>query len=102
MEKLNNFRNVLLLFTTVVTVASTVVGGVIWIDSRYAHAEELQTLEERVELNELKDQLRNALDELHFWRQQARKYPDDEEVQDEVDTAKELVDEIKEKIKSKD
>jgi len=92
-------KGYLTLFTAIVAVAGTVFGGITWVDSRYAKAAQVDALEKRVSLNELKAQLRAAQEELIFWRQQARKYPDDVDVKDSLKDAEEAVEEIKAKIK---
>ena len=95
---MDKFKGYLSLFTAVVAVLGTVFGGLTWVDSRYAKASEVKELEKRVSLNELKAQLRAAQEELNFWRQQARKYPDDLDVKDSLKEAEETVKELKKKI----
>lgn len=86
------------LVLSLIALSSSAVGGVMWVDGRYAKASAVEELEERVTLAELKDQLRTATEEYFFLRQQARKYPDDQEIQDELEDAKELVDSLKKQI----
>lgn len=92
-----NMKLVLLGFAFV----STIGGGMLALDGRYAKAGEHITLENRVSLNELQDQLRAAFDEYYFQKKQLRKYPDDEELIEKVAEAKQHVDDLKETIKKK-
>lgn len=95
---MDKVKGYLTLFTAAAAVAGTVFGGITWVDSRYAKAAQVDALEKRVSLNELKAQLRAAQEELIFWRQQARKYPDDIDVKDSLKEAEETVQELKKKI----
>lgn len=92
-----NMKMVLLTFAFV----STVGGGLLALDGRYAKAEEHQALEKRVTLSELLDQLRAALDEYYFQKKQLRKHPEDEELMEKVIEAKTHVDDLREAIKKK-
>jgi hypothetical protein len=92
-------RSNILLITAAIGLTGSAAGGLAWVDSRYAKADDVTELENRVELNELKDQLRTALEEYHWLRQQARKYPDDQDILDERDEAKDVVDDLKNRIK---
>jgi len=80
---------------------STASGGVFWVDGRYAKADEQVELEKRVSIQELNQQLRVAVDEYYFLKQQLRKYPDDADLKEKVDEAKAFVDGIKQQIKDK-
>ena len=92
-----NMKTVLLTFAFV----STIGGGMIALDGRYAKAEDHSALESRVSLNELQDQLRSALDEYYFQKKQLRKHSGDEELMEKVAEAKQHVDDLKELIKKK-
>ena len=59
----------------------------------------VEALSKRVTLSELKAMLRDAQKELLFWKQQKRKYPNDPDIQEEYDAAKDRVNELKEEIK---
>lgn len=85
-----------------------VISGFLFLDSRsHKIATEtvapvvlkLSALDKRMTLNELKDLLRQAQEELLFWKKQQRKYPNDEDVKEELKKAEEHVKEIKERIK---
>jgi hypothetical protein len=80
---------------------STVGGGMITLDGRYAKAEDHKALEVRVSIGELKSQLRAALDEYYFLKKQLRAHPEDEDLKEKVAEAKEHVDDLKEAIKKK-
>lgn len=62
-------------------------------------SQKVEKLEDRLTLNELKDLLKDALDEMYYWRKQARKYPDDIEIADKLEDAEENVKDLKERIK---
>ena len=98
-EFLSNTRNVILAITTILGFIGTLAGGVFWVDDRYAKAADVAEIEQRLTLAELKDQLRLAQEEYHFLKSQSRKYPDDEDLKDELADAKEVVDDLKDKIK---
>lgn len=95
----NSIKSILLVLTTLFAVVGTIVGGYGFLDSKFAHAEEVEKLEKRVTLAELKTSLRTALEEMYFLRDQSRKYPDDEEIKERLKEASSLVDDIKEQIK---
>lgn len=98
-EFLSSTRNMILAITTILGFIGTLAGGVFWVDDRYAKASEVEQLEERLTLAELKDQLRLALEEYHFLKSQSRKYPDDEDIKEELAEAKETVKDLKDQIK---
>jgi hypothetical protein len=92
-----HMKMILLVFAFV----STVGGGILTIDSRYAKADDHKALEVRVSISELKAQLRSALDEYYFLKKQLRKNPDDVDLKEKVAEAKEHVDDLKATIKAK-
>lgn len=73
------------------TTAETVVAPV---------TKKLSNLERRLTKNELNDLLKEALEELYYWRGMSRKYPDDQEVKDKLREAEENVEDIKERIQN--
>lgn len=96
------------LIASIFSLIGVVIGGFLFLDTRtHTIANSVVTpvkvqvfaLDKRVKLNELKELLREAQEELLFWKRQLRKYPDDEEVKQEYDEAKERVNELKERIK---
>lgn len=85
-----------------------VVSGFLFVDNRSKTIAEttvepvkasLNALDKRLTLNELRDLLRKAQEELLFWKQQKRKYPNDPDIDEELRKAQEQVDEIKERIR---
>lgn len=86
-------------FLVVMSALSTAGGSILWIDGRYAKAAEVVQMERRLDITELKQQLRVATDEYYFLRGQLRKYPEDLELKEKVDEAKEQVDQIRSRIK---
>lgn len=98
-ELLSTIRNNIVAITAILGFLGTIGGGITWIDNRYAYADQVRELEGRITLAELKDQLRRAQEEYYFLKKQSRKYPDDQEIKDELVEAKEAVDNLKEKIK---
>lgn len=63
-------------------------------------ADRVTTLEERLTLNELNDLLRRALENLYFYRDQVRKYPGDQDLQDRLFEARKEVEDLKGRIKN--
>jgi hypothetical protein len=96
---METLRSYIAMFTISAGALGTAYAGVNWVDSRYAKAEQVVSLDKKLMLVELRQQLRTALEEYYFLRQQARKYPQDLDIQRELEDAKEAVDLIKEKIK---
>lgn len=98
MELVTNFRNVALLVTALAGAAGTVYGVQSFFDDRYASKEEVQEVKKRLTLQELKNLLKEALEEMYFWRQQSRKYPEDEEIKKRLKESEEHVADIKKQI----
>lgn len=98
-EALSDTRNMILAITSILGFIGTISAGIFWVDDRYAKADVVEQLEERLTLSELNDQLRAAQEELFFLRSQARKYPDDLDIADQLEEAKEAVKTLKERIK---
>lgn len=92
-------KSVLVVVTTVIALFGSVFAGYIHLDTKYALAADVETIEKRLDLSELKDSLRLALDELHFLKSQIRKYPDDEEIAEELKDSKAEVKDLKAQIK---
>ena len=63
-----------------VLVISSLAGGFLYLDERFALAADVVKLEQRVSLNELSALYKTALENLYFYRSQNRKYPDDEDL----------------------
>lgn len=96
---LNETKTIATAVAAVIGLAGTVVGGVMYVDDRYAKAEELVEVKNDVSLIELKDQLRVAQEELFFLKRQARKYPEDEAILEELADITAVVKDLKEAIK---
>jgi hypothetical protein len=99
-EKLNDVRNILVFITALSAAGGVIYGAVNFVDSRYALAEDVQKLEERLTLAELKDLLHKALENLYFYKSQIRKYPEDEELKERLKEAQAEVDSIKKRIEA--
>jgi hypothetical protein len=99
-KKADSIRSLVITVSAILALLGTVLGGYTYIDDRYALAETVDKLEERLTLSELKDSLRLALDELFFLKSQARKYPDDEEIKDQLKAVQERVDDLKRQIEA--
>jgi len=80
------------------TILTAVFSFVFYIDGRYAHATTVQKLEKRVELNELRDLYKTALDNQYFYRDQLRKYPLDEDLKSKLNEAETEVKDLKQLI----
>ena len=91
-KKSNNIKAIIGVVTAVVGLVGMAATGIFWVDDRYAKTPEFVELKNEVTLIELKEQLREAQQEYFFLRKQARVNPDDEELQKELEDAKEVVD----------
>lgn len=98
-ETLNDTKTYVTAIVAVLGLSGTIFGGVAYVDSRYAKADELQEVKKDVSLIELKDQLRTAQEEYHFLKKQSRKYPDDEDIVEELVDIKVVIKDLKEAIK---
>jgi len=83
---------------TLFSVVAGVYGGFSVLDSRYALASDQKQLEIRVSLGELNTLLLKSLENLYFYREQARKYPEDVVLQVKLQEAEEEVSGIKNRI----
>jgi len=79
-------------------ILSSIVTGFFYIEDRFALAAEVEKLEHRVNINELQSLYKISLENLYFYRDQNRKYPDDlklreklKEAEDEVKNLKDLL-----------
>ena len=79
-------------------ILSSIVTGFFYIKDRFALAAEVEKLEHRVNINELQSLYKISLENLYFYRDQNRKYPDDlklreklKEAEDEVKNLKDLL-----------
>jgi len=94
-------KSILVVATTVIALFGSIFAGYLHIDTKYALAADVEKIEKRLTLSELRDSLRLSLDELYFLKSQIRKYPDDEEIKDQLKDAKDRVKDIKDEIKAR-
>ena len=93
-------KKITIIITLITTMAGTAWGAVSFVDSRYAHSEDLIQLQERVTKAELKDLLEKALDNMYHYRGLARKYPEDKEIAEKLKEAEEEVTYLKKRIRT--
>lgn len=98
-DTLNETKTIATAIAAVIGLSGTIIGGIIYVDDRYAKAEELVEVKKDVSLIELKDQLRIAQEEYYFLKKQSRKYPDDEDIAEELVEIKVVIKDLKESIK---
>lgn len=71
-------------FGLIFLILSSVWGGYMIVESRYAKAANLLHLESRVVLNELASARIRAMNYVYFLRDQSRKYPNDERIKQQL------------------
>lgn len=74
-------------------------GAFFFLDSRHAQNEDLVKLEARFTLNELYQLLRRAEDELYYYRDLNRKYPNDVQIRRRLRNAERRVQDLRDRIK---
>lgn len=79
---------------------SAIISGYWHIDARYAMAADVQRLEQRVLMNELNQSYRDAWAEVLYLRQQLRKYPDDQDIKDQLEQAENELRRLKDLLKT--
>lgn len=79
---------------------STVITSFFYIEERFAKADDLKKIEIRLEINEIQTLYKTALENLYFYRDQSRKYPDDVKVKKKLDAAEEEVTDLKDLLKA--
>jgi len=84
---------------TVTLLVSTVITGFFYIEERFAKADDLKKVEIRLEINELQTLYKTALENLYFYRDQSRKYPNDEKLGEKLVEAEEEVKDLKDLLK---
>jgi len=92
-------KSILVVATTVIALFGSIFAGYLHIDTKYALAADVVKIEKRLTLSELRDSLRLSLDELYFLKSQIRKYPNDEEIKDQLKDITAEVKDLKEQIK---
>jgi peptidoglycan hydrolase CwlO-like protein len=100
-SKADAIKSILLVATTAIALFGSIFAGYVHIDDKFALAADVEKLEKRLTLSELRDSLRLAKDELYFLKSQIRKYPDDEDLQDQLKEVKEEIKDLKEQIKAR-
>ena len=83
----------------VAALISIVFGGYFFIENRYTLQTAFNKLEQRVSIEELNRQLRQAEEEAAYYRKLLRKYPDDDTIKEKLKKAEKRVAELEEKIK---
>lgn len=102
MNKIKEHLNSIIFLLTII---GSVVGGLTYIEGKFALADDVKELEQRVSLSELKQIYNEALKNLYFYRDQLRKYPDDVDLKSKLKESEVDVKGIKDqiiKLKSKD
>ncbi len=85
--------------TTLTLLFSTMITGFFYIEERFAKADDLKKIEIRLEINELQTLYKTALENLYFYRDQNRKYPDDVKLKEKLTEAEEEVKDLKDLLK---
>lgn len=98
----SSIKSILVVITTVFAIIGSIVTGYGFIDEKYARASDVAKIEKRLSLSELRDSLRLSLDELYFLKKQIRKYPEDEEIQEQLKEVRAEVNDLKEQIRLKE
>lgn len=103
LDWMSKVKNMAALVTAVIGTAMAWVGVSSYLDGRYALASEVkaevQQIQNRLTLAELKQLYRTAQEEVFFYRDQLRKYPKDEEIKAKLKEAEETVADLKKQIK---
>lgn len=89
------------IITTIVgvfTLLGFTIGGYSFLDQRYALANNYVTLEKRVSVNELKHLYHSSLDNVYFFRKQARLHPNDEEIGRKLEKAEQEQESIEKRL----
>jgi esterase/lipase len=90
-------------YFTLITAAAAAIGvlssGLFFVDGRYAKHKQFVALKINVEINDARDVLKEALENLYFYRKQNKEHPDDEEIQKRLKEAEDEVKELKEHLK---
>ena len=81
--------------STILGLIGSIVAATWLIDERYALSKELTSLEVRVKLNELQNLEHKIKEHIYFLKRQLRHYPDDIELKEELEEAKEELKELK-------
>ena len=79
-------------------VVSMVFSVFFFVENRYASKEDYVKLEKRLSLNELQQLLKDALENMYFYRKLARENPEDREISRKLIVAEEEVSRLKKRI----
>ena len=82
-------------FISIATAGGMIWGGFTIVDERYAHAQVVQELKKDIKILDIKQQYRDANDEYLYQKSLKRKYPDDQEIEEEFEEAKTNRDNLK-------
>lgn len=99
MEIVSNIKNIATLVTALAAAGGTFYGAQAYLNKTYASVNQVEKLEIRLSLQELKELRNESLEELFFWRKQVRKNPDDIDVKKKLKEAEEYVEDVKRQIK---
>jgi hypothetical protein len=103
LDWLNNTRNIALTVTALLAAGSGLVGINSHFDNRYAQAAEvdkkIEKVETRLSMAELRQLARAAQEDVFFYRDQARKYPTDQDVKDKLKEAQDTLADLKAQIR---
>ena len=103
LDWLNNTRNIALTVTALLAAGSGLVGINSHFDNRYAQAAEvdkkIEKVETRLSMAKLRQLARAAQEDVFFYRDQARKYPTDQDVKDKLKEAQDTLADLKAQIR---
>lgn len=82
------FNKITAFIITAATIISIIGGGALWFynyDSKFTVlASDVKNIQSNIEILELKQTLRDVMDEYFFLKKKVRQYPDDEELKEEL------------------
>lgn len=91
--------NLLKNIAIIVSLVGTAFGAYFFVDGNYAEKMELAAVTQRVTLVELLRNLRDAEEEMYFYRKQHRKHPDDPDLKRKLEESEEEVKNLKDRVK---
>ena len=95
---LRNYAFALSVLVGLFTLVGFVAGGYTFLDQRYALASEHNFLESRVSIHELHHLYRKAMEDMFFYRSQARIYPTDDKIKLKLEEVTDSCEKIKDQI----
>ena len=93
-----NYAFALSILVGLFTLVGFIAGGYTFLDQRYALASEHNLLESRVSIHELNHVYRKAMEDMFFYRSQARIYPDDNKIRIKLEEVTDSCEKIKDQI----